>query len=184
MTVTIENGAALAAPLDALKAYLRISGAAEDDLLTDLVRAASEVAERFVGQLLIERGVEEVLSQRCDWQRLAIRPVTSISALAAVAVDGAETMLDVAAYALDIDGNGDGWVRVSGAGGAIAGSSGRIHVSYRAGLAVDSDGVPDSIRHGIVRLAGDYYALREGVEAQPPASVAALWRPWRRMRLS
>lgn len=179
MTVTIDSGAALAVRLDALKAYLRISGSAEDDLLTDLIRAATEVAERFTGQLLVERGVEEVLSLRCDWQRLAIRPVTSITALASVAIDGSETALDVAAYALDIDGNGDGWVKLIDAGGAP-----RIHVTYRAGLAANGDGVPDSIRHGIVRLAGDYYALREGVEAQPPASVAALWRPWRRMRLS
>ena len=29
----------------------------------------------------------------------------------------------------------------------------------------------------------DYHALREGVSARPPASVAALWRPWRRMVL-
>ena len=44
MTVTIETGGALAAPLAGLKAYLRISGADEDALLTDLIRAASDVA--------------------------------------------------------------------------------------------------------------------------------------------
>lgn len=178
MTVTIESGGPLAAPLDTLKAYLRISGADEDALLTDLIRAATDVAERFIGQLLIARGVEEVIDPCRDWRALSARPVTGITAVAGVPASGEEFVLPVGAYAVDIDGHGDGWVRVSDAGGAQ-----RIHVSYRAGMAADAEGVPDAIRHGIVRLAGDYHALREGVTPHPPASVAALWRPWRRMVL-
>lgn len=178
MTVTIESGGALAAPLAALKAYLRISRADEDALLTDLLRAASDVAERFLGQLLITRGVEEVLDVHCGWQALAMRPVTSIEAVAALPAGGAPVPLPVEAYAIDIDGDGNGWVRMADAAGAP-----RLRVTYRAGMAADADGLPDAIRHGIIRLAGDYHALREGVTPQPPAAVAALWRPWRRMRL-
>jgi len=178
MTVTIESGGALAAPLDSLKSYLRITGSDEDALLTDLIRAATDLAERFIGQLLIERGVEELMDACPQWRALAVRPVTSITAVAGVPASGDEFALGVDAYAVDIDGNGDGWVRVSDAGDAR-----RIHVSYRAGLAADTDGIPDAIRHGIIRLAGDYHALREGTDARPPASVAALWRPWRRMVL-
>jgi len=179
MTVTIENGGPLAAPLDALKAYLRISSTAEDDLLTDLIRAATDVAERFIGQLIVARGVEQILEPSSEWRALAMRPVTAITAVAGVPATGPEFPLGVDAYAVDIDGNGDGWLRMRDAGAAA-----RIHVSYRAGIAADADGVPDSIRLGIVRLAGDYHALREGVRAHPPASVTALWRPWRRMVLT
>ncbi len=177
MTVTIESGP-LAAPLDGLKAYLRITSDTEDALLTDLIRAATDVAERFIGQLLIARGVEELLEPRLDWRGLAIRPVTSIDAVAGVPASGELFALPVEAYAVDIDGNGDGWVRVRDAGAAA-----RIHVSYQAGLAADAEGIPDAIRLGIIRLAGDYHALREGVTPHPPASVAARWRPWRRMHL-
>lgn len=182
MTVTIESGGPLPASLDGLKAYLRISTADEDALLTDLIRAAGDVAERFLGQLLIERGVEEVMDARCDWRALAVRPVTSILSVAGLSTDGEEIALSVGDYALDIDGNGDGWVRLANGGGPGA-PLGRICVRYRAGIADEAGGLPDAIRHGIIRLAGDYHALREGVEPQPPASVAALWRPWRRMVL-
>jgi uncharacterized phiE125 gp8 family phage protein len=178
MTVQIESGGPLAVPLDALKAYLRITASDENELLADLIRAATDIAERFIGQLLIERGVEEVIEPSSDWRVLAIRPVTTITSVAGVPASGAEFALGVDAYAIDIDGNGDGWLRVRDAGGAA-----RVHVNYRAGLAADADAVPDSIRLGIIRLAGDYHALREGVNARPPASVAALWRPWRRMVL-
>jgi len=178
MTVTIESGAP-AATLDALKTYLRISRDDEDILLADLIDAATDVAERFTGKLLIERGVEELLPARTDWQRLAMHPVTSISAVAGIGQDGHPVALPVDAYAIDIDSHGDGWLRLRDVGAVRL-----LRVSYRAGLAEDADGVPESIRHGIIRLAGDYHALREGVEPHPPAAVAVLWRPWRRMRLA
>jgi len=60
----------------------------------------------------------------------------------------------------------------------------RIRVSYRAGMAADPNGLPEALRHGIVRLTAHLYGSRDRAEAQgPPASVTALWRPWRRLRL-
>jgi uncharacterized phiE125 gp8 family phage protein len=90
---------------------------------------------------------------------------------------GAETPLPAGAYAVDIDAAGDGWVRVTGPGGAK-----RVRVAYRAGLAAEENGVPEPLRQGIVRLAAHLYGARDQAAA-PPAAVTALWRPWRRMRL-
>lgn len=179
MTVTIEQGGPLVAPLDALKAYLKISLGDEDAPLTDLIRAAGDVAERFLGQLLIVRAVDEILCARRDWQRLSIRPARSIASVAGIPADGAEFVLPVENYAIDIDANGTGWVRI-----ANPGAAGRIRVVYTAGIASDDSEVPDAIRHGIIRLAGEYHAQRDGLEREVPASVAALWRPWRRMQFA
>jgi uncharacterized phiE125 gp8 family phage protein len=114
-----------------------------------------------------------------EWQRLSIRPVRAVTGVTGIPADGPEFTLPVDAYGIDIDRNGDGWVRVG-----RQGSAGRVRVAYRAGIAADGTGVPDAIRHGIIRLAGEYHASRDGMEARPPAAVSALWRPWRRMRLS
>lgn len=179
MTVTIESAPVPAAPLAALKAYLAISLDEEDAALTGLLLAASEAAERYLGQLLIVRMVHEVLGARRDWQRLAIRPVSSITTVEGLPAEGAAFALPVESYAVDIDGGGTGQVRVLNPGAA-----GRVRIGYTAGLAGDAEDVPEAIRHGIVRLAGEYHARREGLEADPPASVTALWRPWRRVRLS
>jgi uncharacterized phiE125 gp8 family phage protein len=179
MTVTIEKGGPLTAPLDDLKAYLKISLDEEDAALTDLIRSASEAAERFLGQLIVARGVEEVLGVRTDWQKLSIRPVRSITSVIGIPADGPEFALAVANYAIDIDAGGTGWVRVSSPG-----SAGRVRVRYQAGLVSDEDDVPDAIQHAIVRLAGEWHAAREGLEAELPASVSALLRPWRRMVLA
>lgn len=179
MTVTIEPAAVPAAPLAALKTYLAISLDDEDAALADLIRAASEVAERYLGQLLIARTVTQILGVRDGWQKLAIRPVTSITAVDGLPADGAAFALPVDSYAVDIDTGGTGHIRV-----ATPGAAGRVRVAYTAGLASDAAGVPEAIRHGIIRLAGEYHARREGLEPDPPASVVALWRPWRRVQLA
>jgi len=179
MIVTIDKGGPLAVPLADLKAYLGISLDSEDALLTDLLRSATEAAERFIGHLLVARAVDEILNVRRDWQALAARPVQSITAVLGIPAEGPEFPLPVEDYAIDIDAAGKGWLRVMNGGAA-----GRLRVTYQAGLASDESGVPDAIQHGIVRLAGEWHGRREGLEGELPASVASLWRPWRRMHLA
>lgn len=44
--------------------------------------------------------------------------------------------------------------------------------------------LPEALRHGIIRHAAHHYRERDNDPAsQPPAAVAALWRPWRALRL-
>jgi uncharacterized phiE125 gp8 family phage protein len=52
-------------------------------------------------------------------------------------------------------------------------------------MAPDWTGLPEALRQGVVRLAAHFYTHRTAAEDEgPPAAVTALWRPWRRMRLS
>jgi uncharacterized phiE125 gp8 family phage protein len=69
---------------------------------------------------------------------------------------------------------------------ARQGAAGRVAVRFVAGLAPDWAGLPDALRHGVVRLAAEAYRQRDdpGPAPQPPSAVAALWRPWRRMRVA
>jgi uncharacterized phiE125 gp8 family phage protein len=179
MTVTIETGGPLAVPLDDLKAYLSISLDAEDLALTGLIRAASAAAERFLGQMIVVRGVEELLAPRRDWQPLAMRPARAITAVAGIDADGTPFTFPVESHAIDIDANGTGWLRLLDPGAAV-----RVRLAYTAGLAVDGEGVPEPISHAILRMAGELHARREGLEPRLAASVAALLRPWRRMALT
>ncbi len=60
----------------------------------------------------------------------------------------------------------------------------RLRVTYAAGQATDWNGVAEPLRHGIVRLAAHLFANRDTPEERgPPAVVAALWRPYRQLRL-
>jgi uncharacterized phiE125 gp8 family phage protein len=57
-------------------------------------------------------------------------------------------------------------------------------VRFRAGLGADWNDVPEPLRQGLIRLVAHFYTHRDAADAgAPPAAVAALWRPWRRLRL-
>ncbi|MES2337817.1 MAG: hypothetical protein V4537_06970 [Pseudomonadota bacterium] len=160
--------------LDETKAYLRLETAQDDALVARLVASAGSLCEAFLGQLLIRREVVETLPASGAWQRLGAAPVAAITGVVAVDAAGATSALPASAYAIDIDPAGDGWIRASGAA--------RVRVTYRAGLADDAGAVPAAIGQGVVRLAAHLYAHRDA-EAEPPAAIAALWRPFRRLRL-
>jgi len=180
MRAVEQAAAATPVSLDEVKAYLRLEAGDEDALIAWLIRSATGLCERFVGQALIAREAEEIVPASCAWRRLSLTPVASVGAIEAIGEDGAATPLAVEDYAIDIDGDGDGWVRVTGTGDAR-----RVRVTYVAGMGADWNAVPEPLRQGIVRLSAHFYVHRDGVDGTgPPAAVAALWRPWRRMRLS
>ncbi len=182
MKRAIVTPAALApAALSELKEWLGIVTTGDDPQLGALLRAALDLCEDFTGIMPLEQTCEEILPVATTWLELTARPVQAILTVDGIPAEGARFTLPVSAYAIELEANGGGRVRVF-----IPGIAGRIAVRFRAGLATDWPALPDGLRHGILRLAANQYRQREGDgPAQlPPAAVAALWRPWRRLRLA
>jgi uncharacterized phiE125 gp8 family phage protein len=169
------------AALAELKDWLGISTAMDDAPLAALLRAALELCENFTGRMPLQATCEEVLCITGDWQRLSTRPVQAITQAWGLPVEGPRFALASDAYEIDLDAEGGGLVRV-----LRQGTAGRVAVRFVAGLAPDWASLPETLRHGAIRLAAHQHRAREGGEAAPlpPAAVAALWRPWRRMRLA
>lgn len=164
---------------DEVKAFLRIEGTEEDATLDRLIAVAIGCGEDFTGRVFLIRDLLEVQPATTAWQRLGRAPVRAITALATLAADGTVIALTAPAYAVDIDAGGDGWVRLMGAS-----VGGRVQATYQAGVAAGWDGLPEPLRQGAVRLAAHLFTHRDAADGgAPPAAVAALWRPWRRMRL-
>jgi uncharacterized phiE125 gp8 family phage protein len=179
MGVLHSETPALPVALDELRAFLRISVDEEDALLAGFVRAAVEHCEAFTDRALIERSVEELVAVSTIRVRLGVGPVREIESVAAIDEAGGATPLDAEAVSTEIDAAGEGWVRLRRAMEAK-----RLRVAYRAGMAADWNGIPEMLRHGIVRLAAHHYLRRgEAQDCGVPAAVTALWRPWRRLRL-
>lgn len=179
--IIVTPAALSPAALAELKQWLGITTAADDAPLTALLGAALETCEGFTGALPLEAVCEEILPPSCGWQRLATRPVQAITALYGIAPAGDRQVLPADSYEVDLDADGGGRVRVREAGAAA-----RIAVRFTAGLASEWDALPDALRHGVMRLAAHQHREREssGAAPLPPAAVAALWRPWRRMRIA
>lgn len=177
--VILTPAALPSAALAELKQWLGITIAADDAPLARVFAAALETCESFTGTMPLEQACEEVLLGRSCWQTLATRPVQAIVAVERI-VDGERIALAPDAYAVELDADGTGRVRL------LSPEPGRVAVRFTAGLAPEWSALPEALRHGIVRLAAHQHREREtsGAAPLPPASVAALWRPWRRMRLA
>ena len=125
----------------------------------------------------MRRGREATIGAGGGWQRLPFAPVTSIDGVTGLPADGGAFALPVGAYAVDIDGDGIGWVRV-----VAPGAAGRVRVAYTAGTGEGWAAIPPPVQQGVVLLAAHLFEHRDG-DALPPAAVAALWRPYRQVRL-
>jgi len=169
------------AALDALKAWLAIGTTKDDATLTQLLRASLDTFEAFTGSMALEATVEEVLPAYGGWQCLVTRPVQAILEVDGIPSEGSRFALASSDYAIDLDADGGGRVRL-----LRQGSAGRIAVRFAAGLAAKWDDLPEAVRHGVVRLAAHHFRTRDEARpaSEPPTAVAALWHPWRRMRLA
>lgn len=171
MLAELEPPAVAPVAVAEAKAFLRLDGSAEDALIAGFIRTATALAEAFTGQKLIVRDLVETVAVRPGWVRLKAVPVVAITGIDA---------LPGTAFDVDIDADGTGWVRVRDAGGAS-----RVGVRYAAGLGADWNGVPEPLRQGIVRLVSHLHAHRDAPDdGGVPTAVVALWRPYRRLRLS
>lgn len=169
------------AALDELKPWLGIATAGEDAALTALLRASLEACEAFTGLMPLEAGCEEVWPARGGWQALATRPVEAVTGVWGLPAEGVRFAFAAQDFAIELDADGSALVRI-----LRQGSAGRVAVRFTAGLAAGWADLPDGLRHGVLRLAAHHYREREAPAAAPglPAAVAALWRPWRRMRVA
>ena len=158
MSGTIEPmpPSTVTAAAGAIRALLRLDDGNEAALVERVAGVALGLAESFCGQMLIQRVVTEPLSGAVAWQALSAAPVVAI----------------LSGGVGEIDRDGRGWVRTGEP----------VTVRYCAGLAGGWDGLPPEIAHGVAIMGAHLFDNRDAA-AVPPAAVAALWRPWRRMRL-
>ncbi|OYW15747.1 MAG: hypothetical protein B7Y82_05285 [Sphingomonadales bacterium 32-65-25] len=174
MAVVTSEAGPLVVGLAECKAALRLERDDEDAVLAGHIRTAMALCEAFIGQWLIERAGEQRLACDLAWQRLQASPVQAITGVF-LAGEALATP-----WESDIGADGTGWVRFIGLPPAAQG----MVVRFRAGLGPDWNAVPEPLRAGIVRLVSHLFSHRDAADAgPPPAAVAALWRPWRRMQL-
>lgn len=161
--------------LSEAQAYVRVETGEEEAVLAGLIRTASALCEAFLNQVVIARSFSEDVVGDGGWQQLRVAPVRAIASAELLMSDGSSRPIAASEYAVDIDRNGEGWVRLP--------PGRRVRIAGQAGLSVDANNVPEPLRQGVLRLVAHLFATRDGSGGEPPAAVTALWRPYRRLRL-
>ncbi len=169
---------ASAVGLNEARGWLRLGATIDDAVVAGLIRAATNICEAFIGRWLIVRAGEEAVPLDGGTARLGVRPVVAVDAVALLRPDGGETVLDEAAYRVRIGRDGAASIVIHECGDAD-----RAQVGFRAGMAAEANGIPEAIRQGIIRMTQHLHEARDGSGAAPPAAIAALWQPWRRLTL-
>ncbi len=166
--------------LDELRQWLAVTRDSENPQLENLLRAALEACEAFTGIVPISVEAEAILPVITDWQGVPTQPVQAVLGIEGIPAEGPRFPLASDAWAVELGADGTACIRV-----IRPGAAGRVAVRFVAGLSPDWASLPDGLRHGILRLAAHYYRARvDDPRPSPPAAVAALWRPWRIMRLT
>lgn len=168
--------------LQELKGWLGISRPSEDALLTNLLHASLALCEAFIGKTPIEQTIEENIPVTPGEYELKSRPVRAFQTAELIDPDAARSPLPTDAFDFRIDAWGRAFITLNSA------QDGRcIAVAVRAGIAANWGALPQALKQGAIRLAAFHYRERDndsGPPALPPASVTALWRPWREVRIA
>ncbi|HEY0596710.1 head-tail connector protein [Sphingopyxis sp.] len=177
MTTSLLPGEAPVS-LNEARGWLRLGSSIDDAVVAQLLRAATSICEAYIGQWLIVRTAEEILTLREGRARLTARPVVAVATVALMPAGGGEIVLGPGDYALTIARDGAARLAV-----AFPGDARQARISYRAGIAEGVNGIPEAIRQGIVRMTQHLHDARGGAGETPPAVIAALWQPWRLLGL-
>lgn len=194
MILTEETTIADAAlPVDEFKAHLRLgtgfgNESLQDSVLKGFLRAAIAAIEARTGKVLISRDFTWTLGFWRDRaaQALPVAPVTAISAVILVDVQGVETVLDAASYRLEADSQSPRLRPVSGLLPLVP-MGGEVRVGFGAGMSADWGGLPADLGQAVLMLAAHYYEYRGETSLSAgcmPFGVTSLIQRYRSMRIS
>lgn len=174
--------------LSQAKIFLKVDTGDDDELLNTLIIAARLMVEAASGRVLINQTWRLVLDE-WPYDNMLRLPVAPVSAIAAARVfDAASNPQNVAAAVLALEpGNDPPLIRVNGAPPAIGRLSRGLEIDVVAGFGPAATDVPAPLRQAVLRLVARWYENRGDVVSRDtealPQEIAALIRPFRRIRL-
>ncbi|KLK92717.1 hypothetical protein AA309_13715 [Microvirga vignae] len=168
-----------------MKAYLRVDGEAEDDLISGLIRAARLMVESASRRILIEQRWRLVMDR---WPQdgkvlLPISPLLTVDGIKVI--DAAGIATEVPAGSIEADPASDPpCILITNA--PVPGRlRNGIEIALRAGYGASPDAVPTTLKLAIRILVAHWYENQGDVVGEqilPPEAIA-LVAPFQRARL-
>jgi uncharacterized phiE125 gp8 family phage protein len=178
----LEGPAVEPVSLAEVKAYLRLDGTADDELVGALIAAARVAVETEIRRVLIEQSWRAILD---DWPSdgviLPVVPALAVDEVRAIDDDGVATVLAPEHYEFDIV---DGSVKLLDPLPQAA----SFEIDFTAGYGSSGVDVPQPLRLAIRLLVTHWYEQRSAVTlSDVPAAIPLGYRelvaPYRRMAL-
>lgn len=167
-TKLITAAAATPITLAEAKAHLRVDTTTEDTLITTLINAATEYAEKRLARALITQTWEQYLDEfpSTDSFEIKFPPLQSITSIKYYDADNVLQTWDSTNYDVDIKAE-PGTISLSNASTGYPSTFNKpnaVIIKYVAGYGDASTDVPELIRAGIKLLVSHFFENREGVQ--------------------
>ncbi|KAE9631630.1 head-tail connector protein [Parasedimentitalea maritima] len=182
-----------ALPLEPFKAHLRLGtgfgeDSLQDEVLISFLRAAIAAIEARTGKVLLSLHFVLNLHQWKDRsaQVLPLVPVTEVSAVVQVDVEGVEEILASSQYHL-IQDSQHPKLYPTGSLFPLVVTGGALRITLTAGIATDWGGLPADLGQAVLMLASHYYQYRDDTGLSGgcmPFGVTSLIERYRVVRLS
>lgn len=143
--------------VDEVKQRLRIDAADDGSDINLLIASATDHVEKYCNTPLVEREIEAKCDSFYDMARLPVAPVSEVSEIAYVDIDGADQVVPSETYELCADGLEAAIVLKPGQSWPAKQIGSRITLSATVGY----DETPPAVKHGILLFIADAYAIRE-----------------------
>jgi uncharacterized phiE125 gp8 family phage protein len=171
----------------AMRAFLRLDDAAEDDLVTALIRTARQCVEAISGRMLIAQTWRLALDRWPDDRAigLPLSPLISVEGIRVFDASGLAMIVAPALYRVDAASDPARVIVDVAAPAPTQGLQG-IEIDVRVGYGAAADAVPGPLRHAIRMLVARWFENRgDGADTPPPPLPDALTliAPFRRARL-
>lgn len=161
---------------ESAKTYCRVDGTADDAAIAELVAAATDYVEQWLGRSLLEQTWRLSLDGFADEMLLPRGPVRGVSSIKYTDVAGDEQTLGTEIYTADLDSDPQRVLRTAGASWpAVAQGPNSVRIQFVAGY----ETVPPSVTLAIRRLVASWFSDREAVNvgnivSEMPHSIADL----------
>lgn len=180
--------AVLPVSLDEAKAHLRVDGTDEDNLITNLIKAATSYVDGYAGILgraLITQTWRRDFSTFADMMRLPVRDAISISSITYYDTANASQTLATTVYQLLADEGGPyAALKPDQTWPSCYSRADAVRVTWTAGYGAAATDVPDAIKQALLLIIGDYYRSRENnvigtINSELPMASRHLLAPFR-----
>lgn len=153
--------ATLPVTLAEAKAHLCVDFVDHDEIISGMISAATDYAQRFSGRAFVEQTWELMIDAFPTSEiKIPYPPLISVVSLKYYSSVGNETTLDASTYTVD-NVSEPGWVVPSSSGWPTAlDAINAVIIQFRAGYETD---IPASIKSAILLTIGTLYANRETV---------------------
>lgn len=146
------------------KAHLRVTGNAEDELISSLIVAARDLCESETGRALMSQTWELSQDNFCNEMKLGRAPVSSVTSIKYSDANGAEQTLASTEYVLDNASNSMSRVVIAPnkSWPQVYNGINNVRVRYVAGYA-NADAVPEALKQWMKLQISHWFRNRESV---------------------